>query len=178
MTTTTNGPTRQTLASQIDRLDAILDGLSEGLNGAVADAVAQAVTRAVEAAVRQAVGQAVEEAVRAVLIEVTTNPDLQQQLRQAAQEAAPPPPAPEDDSRTTKAPLRRAWQATCDAVRQACRSALAAGVLIGGAVAAGFFAARGWVCRAAKAAWAWGTGLVCGAASALGRLLPVACFGT
>ena len=26
-----NGPTRKTLASQIDRLDSILDGLSEGL---------------------------------------------------------------------------------------------------------------------------------------------------
>jgi hypothetical protein len=48
---------------------------------------------------------------------------------------------------------------------------LAAGVLIGGAVAAAFFATRSWLGRAAKAAWAWGTGL-------LGRLLPVACFGT
>ena len=27
-----NGPTRKTLASQLDRLDGILDGLSEGLN--------------------------------------------------------------------------------------------------------------------------------------------------
>ena len=28
----TNGQTRKTLASQLDRLDSILDGLSEGLN--------------------------------------------------------------------------------------------------------------------------------------------------
>jgi hypothetical protein len=56
-------------------------------------------------------------------------------------------------------------------VKQAIRSALAAGVLIGAAAAAAFFATRSWVCRAAKAAWAWGTGLI-------GRLLPVACFGT
>jgi hypothetical protein len=27
-----NGPSRKTLASQIDRLDSILDGLSEGLD--------------------------------------------------------------------------------------------------------------------------------------------------
>jgi hypothetical protein len=27
-----NGPTRKTLASQLDRLDSILDGLSDGLN--------------------------------------------------------------------------------------------------------------------------------------------------
>jgi hypothetical protein len=31
-----NGPTRKTLASQLDRLDGILDGLSEGLDQAVA----------------------------------------------------------------------------------------------------------------------------------------------
>jgi hypothetical protein len=30
--TTTNGPVRKTLASQLDRLDAILDSLSIGLN--------------------------------------------------------------------------------------------------------------------------------------------------
>ena len=32
-TTTTNGQARQTLASQLDRLDSILDGLSDALHG-------------------------------------------------------------------------------------------------------------------------------------------------
>jgi hypothetical protein len=172
--TKTNGTdqqTRPTLAHQIDRLDAILDGLSEGLNGAVADAV----SKAIESTVQQAVAQAVHEAVQAVLTEVLTNRDLQQRLHEVAQEAAPPPPpAPTADSARRQGPLGRAWEATTPWVKQAIRSALAAGVLIGGAVAAGFFAARGWAYRAARAAWAWGTGLICGAVSALGSLLPVA----
>ena len=74
-----NGPTRKTLASQLDRLDSILDGLSEGLTDAVASAV------------REAVGLAVQEAVQAVLTELLTNPALREQLqRPAASEAAPP----------------------------------------------------------------------------------------
>ena len=47
-----NGPTRKTLASQIDRLDSILDGLSEGLDQAVAQTVREAVGLAVEEAVQ------------------------------------------------------------------------------------------------------------------------------
>ena len=74
-----NGPTRKTLASQLDRLDSILDGLSEGLSDAVASAV------------REAVGLAVQEAVQAALAELLTNPALREQLqRPAASEAAPP----------------------------------------------------------------------------------------
>jgi hypothetical protein len=73
-----NGPTRKTLASQLDRLDGILDGLSEGLNDAVASAV------------REAVGLAVHEAVQAVLAELLTNPALREQL----QKAPPDPPLP------------------------------------------------------------------------------------
>src|SRR5262245_19488062 len=78
-----NGPTRKTLASQIDRLDSILDGLSEGLTDAVASAV------------REAVGLDVREAVQAVLTEVLTNPALREQLQAlaAAQPAAPDDPA-------------------------------------------------------------------------------------
>src|SRR5262249_32354819 len=70
--TTTNGQVRQTLASQLDRLDSILDGLSDALHGAVASAVEGAVERAV----RQAVGAAVRETLQAVLAEVVSNPDL------------------------------------------------------------------------------------------------------
>jgi hypothetical protein len=161
MTTTTNGQTRQTLASQLDRLDAILDGLADAL------------TESVAAAVKEAVGGAVQEAVQAVLAELITNRDLQQRLHEVAQEAAP-----NDHADNTKGPLARAWQATCDAVRQACRSALAAGVLVGAATAAAFFATRSWVCRAARAAGAWGKGLIRGAGAALGRLLPTFAFCT
>jgi hypothetical protein len=64
--TTTNGPARKSLASQLDRLDQILDTLGEGLNEAVATAVEQAVTGAVQAAV----------------VEVLTNPTLHQRLRE------------------------------------------------------------------------------------------------
>jgi hypothetical protein len=170
--TKTNGTdqqTRSTLAQQIDRLDRILDGLSDNLNAAVAEAVSKAVANTIN----QAVAQAVHEAVQAVLTEVLTNRQLQQRLHAVAQEAAAPPnPTPDDHTTSSKGPLARAWQATCDAVRQAGRSALAAGVLIGGAVAAGFFATRSWVYRAAATVWSWGTGLIYGAASALGNLLP------
>jgi hypothetical protein len=174
--TKTNGTdqVRPTLAQQLDRLDAILDGLSEGLNGAVADAV----SKAIENTVHQAVAQAVQEAVQAVLTEVLTNRQFQERLHEVARGAAAPPLAPADDSHTTKAPLRRAWQATCDAARQACRSALAAGVLVGAATAAAFFATRSWVYRAAETAWSWGIGLVKGAGAALGRLLPTFAFCT
>jgi hypothetical protein len=58
MTTTTsaagNSRARKTLASQIDRLDAVLDGLADGLNEAVADAVKNAVGLAVREAVQAA----------------------------------------------------------------------------------------------------------------------------
>jgi hypothetical protein len=67
MSAVTNGQIRKSLAEQIDRLDAILDTLAEGLNEAVAGVVSQAVTGAVEAAV----------------VEVLTNPTLQQRLRAA-----------------------------------------------------------------------------------------------
>jgi hypothetical protein len=68
-----NGRERKTLASQLDRLDAMLDGLSDGLNDAVA----------------QAVQTAVAVAVQAVLTEVLTNPEVMAKLRAAAEAAQP-----------------------------------------------------------------------------------------
>jgi hypothetical protein len=62
---TNSRPPRKSLASQLDRLDAILDGLADGLNEAVATAVKEAVVVAVEA----------------VLREVLNNPDLRRRLR-------------------------------------------------------------------------------------------------
>src|SRR3954464_7899019 len=52
-----NGQVRKTLASQLDRLDAILDTLGEGLNEAVATAVEQAVETAVRRRGRKWPGQ-------------------------------------------------------------------------------------------------------------------------
>jgi hypothetical protein len=83
--TMTNGQQRKTLASQLDRLDAIIDTLGEGLSGAVSGAVEQAV----ESAVRHAVSLAVKEATQAILGEILVNPDLRAAL-------APPSPPVED----------------------------------------------------------------------------------
>jgi hypothetical protein len=71
MTTMSNGQVRKSLASQIDRLDAMLDGLADGLNELVISAV------------KQAVEVAVKEAVRSVLSEVLTNPDRVSKLQGA-----------------------------------------------------------------------------------------------
>jgi hypothetical protein len=79
-TTNANGQ-RKSLASQIDRLDALLDGLADGLNGAVAQAV------------QAAVALAVKEAVQAVLTEVLTNPAVLAKLQAATQAASPEQPA-------------------------------------------------------------------------------------
>jgi hypothetical protein len=90
-TTNTNGQ-RKSLASQIDRLDAMLDGLADGLNEAVQGAVALAV----------------KEAVQAVLTEVLTNPAVLAKLQAATQAAQPEQPA---DAPTPKGPGRlAAWR--------------------------------------------------------------------
>ena len=121
-----NGPTRKTLASQLDRLDGILDGLSEGLNQAVAQAV------------REAVGLAVQEAVQAVLTELLTNPALREQL----QGPAAAQPAPPDESANKEGGGESRLAALCgrvgDKLRSACR------------VGAGWLRQAG---RAASLAW-------------------------
>src|SRR4051794_20548368 len=96
MTTKTNanGQERKTLASQLDRLDAILDALGVGLNEAVASAV------------QDVVGTAVTAAVQAAVVEVLTNPELLERLRPAP---APQPPAPSFFSRLTA--KARGWWA-------------------------------------------------------------------
>jgi hypothetical protein len=106
----TNGQTRKTLASQLDRLDGILDGLSEGLDQAVAQAV------------REAVGQAVREAVQAVLTELLTNPALREQLQRAA------PPAPPPSAGRTPEGGGGRLAALCGRVGDKVRSACRAGV--------------------------------------------------
>jgi hypothetical protein len=94
-TTNANGQ-RKSLASQIDRLDALLDGLADGLT----DAVAQAV--------QAAVALAVKEAVQAVLTEVLTNPAVLAKLQAAIPAAQPEQPA---DAPAPKGPGRfAAWR--------------------------------------------------------------------
>ena len=106
-TTNIDGPTRKTLASQLDRLDSILDGLSEGLNDAVASAV------------REAVGLAVHEAVQAVL----TNPLLREQLQGPAAAEPAPPDGPANKEGGGESRLA----ALCSRVRNKLRSACRAG---------------------------------------------------
>ena len=145
-----NGPTRKTLASQLDRLDGILDGLSEGLN----DAVAQAV--------REAVGLAVQEAVQAVLTELLTNPALREQLQKAAPPEAAPPDGPANRSGGGKGrlaalggrvgdKLRSACRAGAGCLRQAGRAASLAWRLAGARVRAVLLVAAAYLARTALA---------------------------
>jgi hypothetical protein len=117
-----NGPTRKTLASQLDRLDSILDGLSEGL------------TDAVSSAVREAVGLAVQEAVQAVLTELLTNPALRAQLQRPAAAEASPPDGPANKEGGGKGRLAALCGRVGDKLRSACR------------------VGAGWLRRAAQAA--------------------------
>jgi hypothetical protein len=146
-----NGPARRTLASQIDRLDAVLDGLSAGLNEAAA------------VAVREAVGLAVHEAVRAVLIEVLTNPALRDQLQKAAAPEVPPPDEPKRSPRgggkgrlallcgRVRDTLRSACRAGAELLRQAGRAASLAWQLSGARARAVLLAAAAYLARTSLA---------------------------
>ena len=170
----TNGQTRKTLASQLDRLDGILDGLSEGLTDAVASAV------------REAVGLVVQEAVQAVLTELLTNPALREQLQKAASPDPPPPAerAPEGGRGRLAAlcsrvgdKLRSSCRVGARWVRHAAQAASLAWRLAGARVRAVLLVAAAYLARTALAAaarrlwdgakalagWAWG---------ALRRALP------
>src|SRR6516162_5838069 len=105
----TNGQSRKTLASQLDRLDSILDGLSEGLNQAVGQAV------------REAVGLAVQEAVQAVLTELLTNPALREQLQRPAEAESAPPDDPANKEGGGKSRLSGLCGRVGDKLRSSCR---------------------------------------------------------
>lgn len=100
MTTMSNGQVRKSLASQIDRLDAMLDGLADGLNELVISAV------------KQAVEVAVKEAVRSVLGEVLANTDLRSKL----QGAVNVPAAPSEP--TSRVSLRQRLGRVCSWISQ------------------------------------------------------------
>ena len=114
-TMTSNGQTRKTLASQLDRLDGILDGLDAALAGAV----------------QEAVGLAVKGAVQAVLTEVLTNRDLQEPLRQAASAATA-----QDQASAPPSTSHRLWQATTEGVRRTVQKVQQVGRRVGLALVA------------------------------------------
>jgi hypothetical protein len=101
MKTMSNGQVRKSLASQIDRLDAMLDGLADGLNELVVSAV------------KQAVEAAVKEAVQSVLSEVLTNPDLLSKLQGAVNV-----PAPSNDATVSRVSLSRRLGQVCSWIGQ------------------------------------------------------------
>jgi hypothetical protein len=166
-TTTTrtdnNGPPRKTLASQLDRLDAILDGLDNALAGAVQTVVCTAV----------------KEAVQAVLTEVVTNQQLQEQLQQAAQHTAPP-----EETHGRQSMGSRLWQATTEGVRRTVQKVKRLGrgvgvalVAAGGVLAGIVYAARKKIASAATVVYRNGRRLVQGAVSSLTGFLPSFAFG-
>jgi hypothetical protein len=152
-----NGPARKTLASQIDRLDAILDGLSEGLDQAV----------------REAVGLAVQEAVHAVLTELLNNPALREQLQKAGSPTPPAPAgrAPEGGRGRLAAlcgrvgdKLRSACRAGAGCLRQAAQATSLAWRLADDRLRAALLVAVAYLARTALAATAR---RLCGAARSL-----------
>jgi hypothetical protein len=160
--TPANGPSRKTLASQLDRLEGILGGLDTALAGAV----------------QEAVEQAVKQAVQAVLTEVLTNRELQEQLQQAAQPASPPEPP-----RGKKNTANRLWQATTAAARQTVQKVKQFGRGVGmallaasGVVAGVVYAARKQIASAASTVYRYGKRLVQGALLALTSFLPSFAF--
>jgi hypothetical protein len=146
MTTNTNNvnrPQRQTLASQIDRLENILAGLTDTLGQTVAEAVQEAVGKAVELAVK----------------EVLTNPELLRAFQ--AQRAPNPEPAKSALDGSLAKSLGSAWQRTRE-------NAALVGAKVGEqAVAVGGWLSRtcAWIGGGLQTGWSWASG-ACGRAAA------------
>ncbi|HEY7328498.1 MAG TPA: hypothetical protein VH592_12695 [Gemmataceae bacterium] len=164
MGTHTNGQTRKTLASQIDRLDGILDGLDAALAGAV----------------QEAVEQAVKQAVQAVLAEVLTNRQLQEQLQRTARTAEPA-----GESECKRSLPYRLWQATTEGVRRTVQmlkkrgrglgvALVAAGAMMTGIV----YAVRKKCILIASSVYRHGKCLALRAISTLTSFLPSFAFGS
>jgi hypothetical protein len=120
MTTNNTTRPRKSLADQIQRLDSILDGLSEGLNEAVTTAVKEAVTTGVQQAI----------------VEVLTNPELQQLLH--------PPKTPDPPVHSPTPPnssggggfLGGLWLALSGTAGRVAKAAVRAASAVGGWLAA------------------------------------------
>jgi hypothetical protein len=108
-----NGKVRKSLASQLDRLDAMLDGLGEAIPQVVAETI------------RAVAGPMVQEAVQAALKELLSNPAILEKLRIATAPVAPAPTA--QLKVTVRERLARAWRRVRAGVGRgyaACRSGL------------------------------------------------------
>jgi len=110
MTSTINSNVRmprKMLATEIDRLDALLDGLADNLNKAVAMAV------------KDTVGQVVREAVEVAVKEVLSNPEL---LRAALGQHTPPtqaqPTTARPERRSFEEVFKSGWSWVCKKVTQ------------------------------------------------------------
>jgi hypothetical protein len=119
--TTTNNTTRprKSLADQIQRLDSILDGLSENLNEAVATAVKEAVTTGVQQAI----------------VEVLTNPELQQLLH-PPKTPQPPVHSPTPPNSSGGGFLGGLWLALSGTAKRVAQAAGQAANAVGGWLAA------------------------------------------
>jgi hypothetical protein len=126
MTTNTINRPRKNLADQINRLDSLLDGLANNLNEAVASAVQQAVATAVKEAVTTGVTQA--------LVEVLTNPELQQLLRPPT--TPPPSPPAASESSGGGGFLGGLWLALSGTAGRVAKAAGRAASAVGGWLAA------------------------------------------
>lgn len=100
-----NGKMRKSLASQIDRLDAILDGLADAIPEVVAETV------------RAVAQQTVRDVVQAAITEILTNPEILARLRAASGVGAA--------SRATRPTLRQQLQAVWQRIRACASSARA-----------------------------------------------------
>jgi hypothetical protein len=165
MTNTINRP-RKNLADQIDRLDSILDGLSEGLNEAVTTAVKEAVTSGVQQAI----------------VDVLTNPELQQLLH-PPKTPDPPVHAPTPpESRGGGGFLGGLWLALCGNARRVAKAAGRAASAVGGWHASTARQARELVVggvqkvrRGARTLYAWVLTSRLAKVVGVGGLVAVAC---
>src|SRR5262249_56693570 len=131
--TTNSRPQRQTLASQIDRLETILSGLPATLGEAVTEAL------------QSAIGQAVELAVK----EVLTNPEVMRAVQaQTAVTAEPTKSAPDDSLAKT---LGQTWRRTRENTAWAGAKVGEKAVAVGGSLAR----ACAWLGGCLQTGWAW-----------------------
>jgi hypothetical protein len=168
--TTTNNTTRprKSLADQIQRLDSILDGLSEGLNEAVTTAVKEAVTTGVQQAI----------------VEVLTNPELQQLLHPPTPPTPPPaPPTPPAETHNGGGWLGGLWLALSGTAGRVAKAATQAASAVGGWLAATAQKARDLVVggvqkvrRGARTLYGWVLTSSLAKVVGVGGLIAAGCF--
>ena len=124
---------------------------------------------------------AVKQAVQAVLAEVLTNRELQEQLQQAAKESSPPEPP---RGKPSPSLLNRLWQVTTEKVRRTVQTVQRFGrgvgmalVAAGGVLAGIVYAARKKIASVASAVYWGGRRLLGRAITTLASMMPSFVFG-